>query len=210
MTNFQIPVDSSYIPLNKYHSTVQPKFLQNLNVQPVLGLALGASNKTYNWSDFPLWSSTIKSILNEGLFGFDFGLHLELLIGSDLSSISRITLTNRVCCKEVFMIRVLETLVLPERVKGRGPVCPGGKKIWKELDAKSHKTELNWLFDPCCNLNLPFVFSLGFFESIMKYWMRECISEKIMSHIKALHKWNWAVYYRLLTLNFLIGDMGWQ
>ena len=96
MTNFQIPVDSSYILLNKYHSTAQPKFLQNLNVQPVLGLALGANNKTSNWSDFPLWSSTIKSILNEGLFGFDFGLHLELLIGSDLSSISRITLTNSV------------------------------------------------------------------------------------------------------------------
>lgn len=148
MTTFQIPVDSSHIPLNKYHSTAQPKFFQNLNIQLMLFLALGASNKTSNWNGFPLWTSTIKSILNEGLFGFAFDLHLELLIGSDLSSISRITLTNRVCHEEVFMIRVLETLVLPERAKGRGPVCPRGEKIWKELDAKSHKPELIWLFNP--------------------------------------------------------------
>ena len=113
--------------------------------------------------------------MNEGLFGFAFGPHLELLIGSDLSSISRITLTNRVC-HEVFMIRVLETLILPEKVKGRGPTCPRAEKIWKELDAKSHKTAYLTIY-PCCNPNLPFVFSMGFCESIMKCWMRECTSE---------------------------------
>ena len=48
MTTFQIPVDSSHIPLNKNYSIAQPKFFQNLNIQLVLGLALGASNTTSN------------------------------------------------------------------------------------------------------------------------------------------------------------------